>query len=165
MGSHNFCALFAVFPCSQCPAMVNIIALHSVEVCIPESTRNRGLRCRRRRALARARCTQAGAGAGVGGRWCWRMLALAQVWALASAGVGAGSVAGAASSDDAGATTGDSFHAGSLSLFSTLGSSMDDGCGPKLEPRPVCEGEEPHANHLPDPSPPQVMPWACPCWP
>ncbi|KAL6337987.1 hypothetical protein AAG906_005962 [Vitis piasezkii] len=86
--------------------------------------------------------------AGVG--WCWLVLAGAG-W---RAGTGASVGAGATSSDDAGATPGDSFHTGSLSPSSTLGSPIDDGCGPELEPRPVCEGEEPHASHLPGPSPP-----------
>ena len=81
------------------------------------------------------------------------------------AGTGASVGAGATSSDDVDATPSDSFHTGILSPSSTLGSPIDDGCGPELEPRPVCEGEEPQASHLPGPSPPQVMPWACPCWP
>ena len=68
------------------------------------------------------------------------------------ADVGTGT--GATFSDDAGATPDDSFHAGNLSSSSTLGSPIDDGCGPGLEPRPVCEGEEPHASHLPGLSPP-----------
>ena len=81
-----------------------------------------------------------------GAGWCWL--------ALAGAGAGSGAGASAASSDDVGATPGDSFHTGSLSPSSTLGSPIDDGCGPELEPRPVCEGEEPHASHLPGSSPP-----------
>ena len=66
----------------------------------------------------------------------------------------AGASAGAASSDDADATPGNSFHTGSLSPSSTLGLPIDDGCGTELEPRPVCEGEEPHASDFPSPSPP-----------
>ena len=91
-----------------------------------------------------------------GAGWCWLVLASAGwcwlVLAGAGAGLGAGTVV--ASNDDAGATPGDSFHTGSLSPSSTLGSPIDDGCGPKLEPRPVGEGKEPHASHLPGPSPP-----------
>ena len=49
------CALFAVFPCSWCPTMVNTIVLHYVGDFIPESTHNRGLRC----------------------SWCWRRQVLA----------------------------------------------------------------------------------------
>ena len=41
----SHCALFAVFSCSWCLAMVNTILLHFVGVFIPESTHNRGLRC------------------------------------------------------------------------------------------------------------------------
>ena len=89
-------------------------------------------------------CWQALAGAG----WCWCGLRCRR------AGTGASVGAGATSSDDVGATPSDSFHTGILSPSSTLGSPIDDGCGPELEPRPVCEGEEPQASHLPGPSPP-----------
>ena len=85
-----------------------------------------------------------------GASWCWLVLVSVGWCWLALAGAGAS----AASSDDADATPGNSFHTGNLSPSSTLGSPIDDGCGTELEPRPVCEGEEPHASHLPSLSPP-----------
>nr|CAN72924.1 hypothetical protein VITISV_027142 [Vitis vinifera] len=91
-------------------------------------------------------CWQALASAG----WCW--LVLAGVGWCRRAGTGASVGAGATSSDDVGATPSDSFHTGILSPSSTLGSPIDDGCGPELEPRPVCEGEEPQASHPPGPT-------------